>query len=140
MRFTHYVLLHVLHQLRRCLRKLCRKSRDRRSCVRLPKQISYHNISVLNRTPKDKTIFRLSLSINHPKDRYYFLLTDGNEEGTFRVSKKKQKNRLIGVVSATKRLDGPRDFAIDLTLKLYRKRRWATYISRLFVYVSEFSF
>ena len=126
--------------IRRCIRQSCRRSRDRRACLRLPKQISSHNISLLNNTPKDKTLFRMSLPASRAGDRYYFFLTKGNQGGAFRVAKKKQKKRLTGVVYTTQQLRGPHDYVLDLTLKLYRKRRWATFVSRLFIFVSRFDF
>lgn len=130
----------MLQTHRRCVRKKCRHAEDRRACNKLPKQISNHNISATNNAPSGKTVFRLNLAKRSSNDRYYFFLTKGNEERNFRVSKKKLKKGLTAIVYTTKTLKGPREYVLDLTLKLYRRRRWTTFISRLYIYVSAYEF
>nr|CAB3245011.1 fibulin-2-like [Phallusia mammillata] len=124
----------------RCMRESCKTARDRRACSKLPKQISFHNITVLDGTKTDKPLFRMSFVQSFPNDRYYFLLTKGNDDRAFRVTKKKNKKRQTGIVYTMRPMHGPRDYVVDLTLKLYRRRRWTSFVSRLYIFVSEFKF
>lgn len=121
---------------RRCSRLLCRGKP--RSCLKLPKQISHHNISVANGTVPDKPLFRMSVARTTSNSRYNFALTSGNEDGLFKVRTSSSYKRPSGIVYTAKELVGPKEYVIDLTLYLLRGRRKTSYISRLYVFVAEY--
>ena len=85
-------------------------------------------------------MFRMSVAKSMPTDRYFFQITSGNQDLLFRVAKTKVKRRHSGVLYTRKVLEGPMDLEIDLTLKLYRRRRFTTFVSRLYIYVGEYEF
>lgn len=121
---------------RRCSRLLCRGKP--RSCLKLPKQISHHNISVANGTVPDKPLFRMSVARTTTNSRYTFALTSGNDDRLFQVRRSNSYKRPSGIVYTAKKLVGPKEYVIDLTLYLLRGRRKTSYISRLYIFVSEY--
>ncbi|XP_039251429.2 uncharacterized protein LOC120328917 isoform X1 [Styela clava] len=121
---------------RRCSRRSCRGKP--RSCLKQPKQISFHNISLSNGTNQEKPLFRMSLARSHSTDRYEFLLTDGNVGDAFKVKSSTRIKRPTGVVYTAEELVGPKDYVLDLSLKLYRGRRWSLFISRLYIFVGAY--
>uniref|UniRef100_H2ZHD1 Fibulin-1 n=1 Tax=Ciona savignyi TaxID=51511 RepID=H2ZHD1_CIOSA len=129
-----------LSNKKRCVRQSCKAARNKRECIRRPKQITYHNISLRNNAAPSTTVFRLSLGKGYPRDRYFFILSKGNKDKLFRLAKRRYKRRKTGIMYTTRRLTGPNDYVVDLTLKLYRKKKWTTFISRLYIFVSEFDF
>uniref|UniRef100_H2ZHD2 EGF-like domain-containing protein n=1 Tax=Ciona savignyi TaxID=51511 RepID=H2ZHD2_CIOSA len=125
-----------LSNKKRCVRQSCKAARNKRECIRRPKQITYHNISLRNNAAPSTTVFRLSLGKGYPRDRYFFILSKGNKDKLFRLAKRRYKRRKTGIMYTTRRLTGPNDYVVDLTLKLYRKKKWTTFISRLYIFVS----
>lgn len=137
-----YILLRTLplHEndpYSRCQRKSCRTAKAKAACLKLPKQISFHNITLSNSTIANKALFRMSLARSYSNDRYHFDISAGNEKGDFKVKSSTRIKRPTGVVYTAGELTGPADYVIDLSLKLFRQRRWSTFISRLYVFVSK---
>ena len=135
----------ILPTARRCSRESCKSKKygtyeKRKECSQLPKTITFHNISLTSGTQINKAVFRMSVAKSMPTDRYFFQITSGNSDLLFRVAKTKIKRRHSGVVYTRKVLEGPMDLEVDLTLKLYRRRRFTTFVSRLYIYVSEHEF
>lgn len=128
-------LMHGIYS--RCSRLSCRGKP--RSCWKLPKQISHHNISVANGTSPEKPLFRMSVARNAGNSRYSFKLTSGNEGEFFTVSSTTSHRRPSGIVYTAKRIIGPNEYAVDLTLTLTRGRRVISYVSRLYIFVSEYA-
>ena len=117
------------------------RSTERRRCSRLPKQIVHHNISLSNNTQANKPLFRM-LAYKHSASylSHVFHITSGNDDGTFDVAKTRKDGRIAGIVFPTRQLVGPKDYTLDLTLKMTRRRKYITLVARLYIYVSEFSF
>ena len=117
------------------------RSTERRRCSRLPKQIVHHNISLSNDTEANKPLFRM-LAYKHSSSylTHVFEITRGNDDGAFAVAKTRKDGRIAGIVFPTVDLAGPRDYELDLTLKMTRRRKYITLVARLYIYVSEFAF
>ena len=124
-----------------CGGKLRKRSlKEIRACSKLPKQIVFHNISLTNATSVHRPLFRMYVAKSSPTDRHTFQITAGNDEDMFSVAKTIKDGRVAGVVYSKHELTGPRDFTVDLTLRLSRRRRYISLVARLFIYVSEHEF
>ncbi|KAL6119177.1 fbln2 [Pungitius sinensis] len=114
----------------RCERITCPNYLD---CQNSPLRITYYYISFQSNIVVPAQIFRIGPSPAYSGDNVIVSITRGNEEGHFSTRK---LNAYTGAVYLNRQAAGPRDFSIDVEMKLWRQGTFTTFQAKIFVFIT----
>uniref|UniRef100_A0A667Z5D2 Fibulin 2 n=1 Tax=Myripristis murdjan TaxID=586833 RepID=A0A667Z5D2_9TELE len=123
----------------RCLAFSCpqnyRKVSDTRSlyCQNSPLRITYYYLSFQSNIVIPAQIFRIGPSPAYSGDNVIVSITRGNEENYFSTRK---LNAYTGAVYLHRQVREPRDFSIDVEMKLWRQGTFTTFLARIYVFIT----
>ncbi|XP_046731290.1 fibulin-2 isoform X2 [Silurus meridionalis] len=116
----------------RCERVSCFGSQ----CQNMPLRITYYQLSFQTNIVIPAQIFRISPSPAYSGDSIMISIPRGNEEGYFST---RRLNSFTGAVYLHRQLHGPRDFLIDVEMKLLRQGTVNTFLTRIYVFITASS-
>ncbi|XP_058229663.1 fibulin-2 isoform X2 [Hemibagrus wyckioides] len=116
----------------RCERVSCFGSQ----CQNLPLRITYYQLSFQTNVVTPAQIFRIGPSPAYSGDNIIISIPRGNEEGYFST---RRLNSYTGAVYLQRQPHGPRDFLIDVEMKLLRQGTVTSFITRIYVFITAHS-
>ncbi|MCJ8744427.1 hypothetical protein PDJAM_G00118590 [Pangasius djambal] len=116
----------------RCERVSCFGSQ----CQNMPVRITYYQLSFQTNIIIPAQIFRIGPSPAYSGDSIIISIPRGNEEGYFST---RRLNSFTGAVYLQRQLHGPRDFLIDVEMKLMRQGTVTTYLTRIYIFITAHS-
>ncbi|CAJ1084890.1 fibulin-2-like [Xyrichtys novacula] len=117
----------------RCERISCP---DYLECQNSPLRITYYYLSFQSNIVIPAQIFRIGPSPAYSGDNVIVTITQGNEENYFSTRK---LNAYTGAVYLHRQVEGPRDFFINVEMKLWRQGTFTTFHARIYVFITTSS-
>ncbi|XP_069579711.1 fibulin-2-like [Brachyistius frenatus] len=114
----------------RCERISCPNYMD---CQNSPLRITYYYLSFQSTIVIPAQIFRIGPSPAYSGDNVIVTITQGNEENYFSTRK---LNAYTGAVYFHRQVQGPRDFLINVEMKLWRQGTFTTFQARIYVFIT----
>uniref|UniRef100_A0A8C1D2X2 Fibulin 2 n=1 Tax=Cyprinus carpio carpio TaxID=630221 RepID=A0A8C1D2X2_CYPCA len=114
----------------RCERVSCPNFQQ---CQTMPLRITYYQLSFQTNIVIPAQIFRIGPSPAYSGDNIIISIPRGNEEGYFSTRK---LNSFTGAVYLHRQVREPRDFLIDVEMKLLRQGTFTTFLARIYVFIT----
>ncbi|XP_067287431.1 fibulin-2 isoform X2 [Pseudorasbora parva] len=114
----------------RCERMSCPNFQQ---CQTMPLRITYYQLSFQTNIVIPAQIFRIGPSPAYSGDNIIISIPRGNEEGYFSTRK---LNSFTGAVYLHRQVREPRDFLIDVEMKLLRQGTFTTFLARIYVFIT----
>uniref|UniRef100_A0A6Q2X8X7 Fibulin 2 n=1 Tax=Esox lucius TaxID=8010 RepID=A0A6Q2X8X7_ESOLU len=102
-------------------------------CQSTPLRITYHQLSFQTNIIIPAQIFRIGPSPAHSGDNIAISIIRGNEENYFSTRK---LNSFMGAVYLQRQVREPRDFLIDVEMKLLRQGALTSFLARIYVFIT----
>uniref|UniRef100_A0A8C7HZZ0 Fibulin 2 n=1 Tax=Oncorhynchus kisutch TaxID=8019 RepID=A0A8C7HZZ0_ONCKI len=103
-------------------------------CQTSPLRITYYQLSFQINIVIPTQIFRIGPSPAYRGDNIAISITHGNEENYFSTRK---LNSFTGAVYLQRQVRQPRDFLIDVEMKLLRQGAFTTFLARIYVFITS---
>ncbi|XP_028334250.1 fibulin-2 isoform X1 [Physeter macrocephalus] len=117
----------------KCERALCH---DFMECQNAPARITYYRLNFQTGLLVPAHIFRISPVPAFAGDTIALSITKGNEEGYFGT---RRLNAYTGVVFLQRSVREPRDFALDVEMKLWRQGSVTTFLAKMHIFFTSFA-
>ncbi|XP_041491317.1 fibulin-2 isoform X2 [Microtus oregoni] len=117
----------------KCERTTCQ---DIAECQTSPARITYYQLNFQTGLLVPAHIFRIGPAPAFAGDTISLTITKGNEEGYFITSR---PNAYTGVVSLQRSVLEPRDFALDVEMKLWRQGSVTTFLVKMYIFFTTFA-
>ncbi|XP_058422189.1 fibulin-2 isoform X1 [Diceros bicornis minor] len=117
----------------KCERATCH---DFVECQNSPARITYYQLSFQTGFLVPAHIFRISPVPAFAGDTIALTITKGNEEGYFGT---RRLNAYTGVVYLQRAVREPRDFALDVEMKLWRQGSVTTFLAKMHIFFTAFA-
>ncbi|KAK7127698.1 hypothetical protein R3I93_020316 [Phoxinus phoxinus] len=114
----------------RCERTSCPNPQQ---CQTMPFRVTYYQLSFQTNIIIPAQIFRIGPSPAYSGDNIIISIPRGNEEGYFSTRK---LNSFTGAVYLNRQVREPRDFLIDVEMKLLRQGTFTTFLARIYVFIT----
>uniref|UniRef100_A0A4W4EIR9 EGF-like domain-containing protein n=1 Tax=Electrophorus electricus TaxID=8005 RepID=A0A4W4EIR9_ELEEL len=115
---------------KRCERVSCSSWLE---CQSMPLRITYYQLSFQTNIVIPAQIFRIGPSPAYSGDNIVVSIPRGNEDGYFGT---RRLNSFTGAVYLQRQPEGPRDFFIDVEMKLLRQGALSTFLARIYVFIT----
>ncbi|XP_044066784.1 fibulin-2-like isoform X1 [Siniperca chuatsi] len=102
-------------------------------CQNSPLRITYYYLSFQSNIVIPAQIFRIGPSPAYSGDNVIVSITEGNEENYFSTRK---LNAYTGAVYLHRQVEGPRDFLINVEMKLWRQGTFTTFQAKIYVFIT----
>ncbi|XP_062272551.1 fibulin-2 [Scomber scombrus] len=116
----------------RCERMSCPS--NSLECQNSPVRITYYQLSFQTNIIIPAQIFRIGPSPAYSGDHIVISITKGNEEGYFSTRK---LNSFTGTVFLQRQVREPKDFLIDVEMKLLRQGTFTSFLARIYVFITS---
>ncbi|XP_052577147.1 LOW QUALITY PROTEIN: fibulin-2 [Peromyscus californicus insignis] len=117
----------------KCERTTCQ---DITECQTSPARITHYQLNFQIGLLVPAHIFRIGPAPAFAGDTISLTITKGNEEGYFVTSR---LNAYTGVVSLQRSVLEPRDFALDVEMKLWRQGSVTTFLAKMYIFFTTFA-
>ncbi|KAB1264045.1 Fibulin-2 [Camelus dromedarius] len=117
----------------KCERALCH---DFMECQNAPARITHYRLNFQTGLLVPAHIFRISPVPAFAGDTIALTITKGNEEGYFGT---RRLNAYTGVVFLQRSVREPRDFALDVEMKLWRQGSVTTFLAKMHIFFTTFA-
>ncbi|XP_050930462.1 fibulin-2 isoform X2 [Lates calcarifer] len=102
-------------------------------CQKFPVRITYYQLNLQTNIIIPAQIFRIGPSPAYSGDHIVISITKGNEEGYFSTRK---LNSFMGAVYLQRQVREPKDFLIDVEMKLLRQGKLTSFLARIYVFIT----
>lgn len=116
----------------KCERTTCH---DFTECQNSPAHITLYHLNFQTGLLVPAQIFRISPVPIYAGDTIVLTITKGNEEGYFGT---RRLNTYTGVVYLQRSVQQPRDFALDVEMKLWRQGSVTTFLAKMYIFFTTF--
>ncbi|CAK6972639.1 fibulin-2 [Scomber scombrus] len=116
----------------RCERMSCPS--NTLECQNSPVRITYYQLSFQTNIIIPAQIFRIGPSPAYSGDHIVISITKGNDEGYFSTRK---LNSFTGTVFLQRQVREPKDFLIDVEMKLLRQGTFTSFLARIYVFITS---
>uniref|UniRef100_UPI0037E888DE fibulin-2 n=1 Tax=Semicossyphus pulcher TaxID=241346 RepID=UPI0037E888DE len=116
----------------RCERTSC--PTNSLDCQNSPVRITYYQLSFQTNIIIPAQIFRIGPSPAYAGDQIFMSIIKGNEEGYFSTRK---LNSFTGAVYLQRQVHKPKDFQIDVEMKLLRQGSFTSFLARISVFFTS---
>ncbi|XP_040102610.1 fibulin-2 isoform X3 [Oryx dammah] len=117
----------------KCERTQCH---DFLECQNAPARITHYLLNFQTGLLVPAHIFRISPAPVFAGDTIALTITRGNEEGYFGT---RRLNAYTGVVFLQRAVREPRDFALDVEMKLWRQGSVTTFLAKMYIFFTTFA-
>ncbi|XP_020031756.2 fibulin-2 isoform X1 [Castor canadensis] len=117
----------------KCERTTCQ---DIAECQTSPARITHYQLNFQTGLLVPAHIFRIGPAPAFAGDTISLTITKGNEEGYFGT---RHLNAYTGVVSLQRPVLEPRDFALDVEMKLWRQGSVTTFLAKMYIFFTAFA-
>ncbi|KAM9362158.1 fibulin-2 [Symphorus nematophorus] len=116
----------------RCERTSC--PANSLDCHNSPVRITYYQLSFQTNIVIPAQIFRIGPSPAYSGDQIFISIVRGNKEGYFSTRK---LNSFTGAVYLQRHVREPKDFQIDVEMKLLRQGTFTSFLARIYVFITS---
>ncbi|XP_029358897.1 fibulin-2 [Echeneis naucrates] len=116
----------------RCERITC--SSNSLDCQSSPVRITYYQLSFQTNIIIPAQIFRIGPSPAYPSDHITISISKGNDEGYFKIRK---LNSFTGAIYLQRQVRKPKDFLIDVEMKLLRQSTFTSFLARIYIFITS---
>ncbi|XP_034168100.2 fibulin-2 [Pangasianodon hypophthalmus] len=102
-------------------------------CQNSPVRITYYQLSFQTNIIVPALIFRMGPSPAYTGDNIIISIIRGNEDGYFSPRK---LNAYTGAIYLQRQLPQPRDFLLDVEMKLWRQGTFTTFLARIYIFIT----
>ncbi|XP_076972532.1 fibulin-2 isoform X2 [Tamandua tetradactyla] len=117
----------------KCERTTCH---DFMECQSSPARITHYQLSFQTNLQVPAHIFRIGPAPAYATDSIALAIVKGNEEGYFGT---RRLNAYTGVVFLQRPVREPRDFALDVEMKLWRQGSVTTFLAKMHIFFTAFA-
>ncbi|XP_031238441.1 fibulin-2 isoform X2 [Mastomys coucha] len=117
----------------KCERTTCQ---DIAECQTSPARITHYQLNFQTGLLVPAHIFRIGPAPAFAGDTISLTITKGNEDGYFVT---RRLNAYTGVVSLQRSVLEPRDFALDVEMKLWRQGSVTTFLAKMYIFFTTFA-
>ncbi|CAN9512183.1 unnamed protein product [Ophioblennius macclurei] len=103
-------------------------------CQNSPVRITFYQLSFQTNIVVPAQIFRIGPSPAYSGDHIAISITKGNQDGYFSTRK---LNGFTGAVYLQRQLRQPKDFVIDVEMKLFRQGALTSFLARIYVFITS---
>ncbi|XP_063797386.1 fibulin-2-like isoform X2 [Pseudophryne corroboree] len=114
----------------KCERNTCSNYLD---CQNTPTRISYHRLTFPTGVVVPAQIFRIAPSPAYAGDNIIMDIKKGNEENYFSARK---FNPYTGILYLQRPVRKPKDFLLDVEMKLFRQGMVTSFLSRIYIFIT----
>ncbi|XP_019392501.1 PREDICTED: fibulin-2 isoform X1 [Crocodylus porosus] len=114
----------------RCERINCFNYLD---CQNTPVRITYYQLNFQTNIVVPAHIFRIGPSPAYAGDNIILTINKGNEEGYFSTRK---LNSYTGIVYLQRQVKEPKDFLLDVEMKLWRQGTYTTFLAKIYIFIT----
>ncbi|KAK2825645.1 hypothetical protein Q7C36_019572 [Tachysurus vachellii] len=102
-------------------------------CQNSPVRITYYQLSFQTNIIVPALIFRMGPSPAFSSDNVIISISSGNEDGYFSPRK---LNAYTGAIYLQRQLPQPRDFLLNVEMKLWRQSTFTTFLARIYIFIT----
>ncbi|XP_069500084.1 fibulin-2 isoform X2 [Ambystoma mexicanum] len=103
-------------------------------CQNTPVRITYYQLTFPSNIVVPSHIFRIGPSPAYAGDNIILTITKGNEENYFSTRK---LNQYTGIVFIQRQIKEPKDFLLDVEMKLWRQGTYTTFLAKMYVFITD---
>ncbi|XP_015284207.1 PREDICTED: fibulin-2 [Gekko japonicus] len=115
----------------RCERINCFNYLD---CQNTPLRITYYQLNFQTNIVVPAHIFRIGPSPAYAGDNIILTINKGNEENYFSTRK---LNSYTGIVYLQRQVKEPKDFLLDVEMKLWRQGTYTTFLAKIYIFITS---
>ncbi|XP_077181713.1 fibulin-2 isoform X2 [Paroedura picta] len=115
----------------RCERINCFNYLD---CQNTPLRITYYQLNFQTNIVVPAHIFRIGPSPAYAGDNIILTISKGNEENYFSTRK---LNSYTGIVYLKRQVKEPKDFLLDVEMKLWRQGTYTTFMAKIYIFITS---
>lgn len=119
---------------RRCERINCFNYLD---CQNTPLRITYYQLNFQTNIVVPAHIFRIGPSPAYAGDNIILTIKRGNEENYFSTRK---LNSYTGIVYLQRQVKDPKDFLLDVEMKLWRQGTYTTFLAKIYIFITSHAY
>lgn len=120
--------------LRRCERISCFNYLD---CQNTPVRITYYQLNFQTNIMVPAHIFRIGPSPAYAGDNIILTINKGNEENYFST---RRLNSYTGIVYLQRQVKEPKDFLLDVEMKLWRQGTYTTFLAKIYIFITAHAY
>uniref|UniRef100_A0A8C4VZQ6 Fibulin-2 n=1 Tax=Gopherus evgoodei TaxID=1825980 RepID=A0A8C4VZQ6_9SAUR len=118
----------------RCERNNCFNYVD---CQNTPVRITYYQLNFQTNIVVPAHIFRIGPSPAYAGDNIILTINKGNEENYFSTRK---LNSYTGIVYLQRQVKEPKDFLLDVEMKLWRQGTYTTFLAKIYIFITSHAY
>lgn len=118
----------------RCERINCFNYLD---CQSTPLRITYYQLNFQTNIVVPAHIFRIGPSPAYAGDNIILTINKGNEENYFSTRK---LNSYTGIVYLQRQVKEPKDFLLDVEMKLWRQGTYTTFLAKIYIFITSHAY
>uniref|UniRef100_A0A8C3I3T0 Fibulin 2 n=1 Tax=Chrysemys picta bellii TaxID=8478 RepID=A0A8C3I3T0_CHRPI len=118
----------------RCERNNCFNYVD---CQNTPVRITYYQLNFQTNIVVPAHIFRIGPSPAYAGDNIILTINKGNEENYFSTRK---LNSYTGIVYLQRQVKEPKDFLLDVEMKLWRQGTYTTFLAKIYIFITAHAY
>uniref|UniRef100_A0A8C3U7U4 Fibulin-2 n=1 Tax=Catharus ustulatus TaxID=91951 RepID=A0A8C3U7U4_CATUS len=106
-------------------------------CQNTPVRITYYQLNFQTNIVVPAHIFRIGPSPAYAGDNIVLTITKGNEEGFFST---RRLNSYTGIVYLQRQVKEPKDFLLDVEMKLWRQGTYTTFLAKIYIFITAHAY
>ncbi|NWW33331.1 FBLN2 protein, partial [Panurus biarmicus] len=106
-------------------------------CQSTPVRITYYQLNFQTNIVVPAHIFRIGPSPAYAGDNIVLTITKGNEEGFFST---RRLNSYTGIVYLQRQVKEPKDFLLDVEMKLWRQGTYTTFLAKIYIFITAHAY
>ncbi|XP_059712042.1 fibulin-2 isoform X3 [Haemorhous mexicanus] len=106
-------------------------------CQNTPVRITYYQLNFQTNIVVPAHIFRIGPSPAYAGDSIALTITSGNEEGFFST---RRLNAYTGIVYLQRQVKEPKDFLLDVEMKLWRQGTYTTFLAKIYIFITAHAY
>ncbi|XP_010160117.1 PREDICTED: fibulin-2-like, partial [Eurypyga helias] len=118
----------------RCERISCFNYLD---CQNTPVRITYYQLNFQTNIVVPAHIFRIGPSPAYAGDNIILTINKGNEENYFST---RRLNSYTGIVYLQRQVKEPKDFLLDVEMKLWRQGTYTTFLAKIYIFITAHAY
>ncbi|XP_061328988.1 fibulin-2 isoform X3 [Pezoporus flaviventris] len=118
----------------RCERISCFNYLD---CQNTPVRITYYQLNFQTNIVVPAHIFRIGPSPAYAGDNIILTIIKGNEENYFST---RRLNSYTGIVYLQRQVKEPKDFLLDVEMKLWRQGTYTTFLAKIYIFITAHAY
>uniref|UniRef100_A0A8B9GDP6 Fibulin-2 n=1 Tax=Amazona collaria TaxID=241587 RepID=A0A8B9GDP6_9PSIT len=118
----------------RCERISCFNYLD---CQNTPVRITYYQLNFQTNIVVPAHIFRIGPSPAYAGDNIILTIIKGNEESYFST---RRLNSYTGIVYLQRQVKEPKDFLLDVEMKLWRQGTYTTFLAKIYIFITAHAY